>query len=79
MLKLKLFIVAAFVAFASSAFLFSNSKIEAQSNKISENRDEILQKVADYKIWKQVRKPEKKFEDAAKTDVFPIIDSAAMG
>ena len=71
MLKLKLFIVAAFVAFASCVFLFPNSKIEAQTSEKVQNRDEILQKVADYKDWKQVQKPENpkpELSDILKTD-----------
>ncbi len=89
MLKLKLFIVAAFVTFASCVFLFSSSKIEAQTSEKVQNRDEILQKVAFYKIWKQVQKPESKVDltklktnglDITKTtDVFDISNSAATG
>ena len=79
MLKLKLFAVAAFAMFALCAFLFSNSKIEAQTNEKSQTRDEILQKVADYKGWKQVQKPEKKVEDEAKPDALPIYDGAIAG
>ena len=79
MLKIKLLTIAALLAFAVCGFLLPSNKIEAQSKDKNENRDEILQTVAGYKTWKQVQKPEKKVEDAANTDVFPIIDSAAMG
>ena len=74
MLKIKLFAVTAFLAFASGAFLFSNSKIAAQSNENAKKHGEILEKVALYKIWKQVQKPEKKSENAV-----PILNSTAMG
>ena len=79
MLKLKLFAVAAFLAFASCVFLFSSNKSQAQSNKNIEKRDEILEKVADYKIWKQVQKPEKKSEDVLKTDALTISNSSVAG
>ena len=74
MLKLKLFAVAAFLAFASCVFLFSSNKSQAQSNENANNRDEMLEKVADYKIWKQVQKPEKKSDE-----VLTISDSAVSG
>ena len=77
--NLKFFVIAAFLAFAACAFLFSSGKIEAQSKENSKKRDEILEKVAAYKVWKQVQKPETKLEDAAKTDVISIADSTAMG
>ncbi len=57
-LKIKLFAVAAFLAFAACAFLFSNNKSQAQTSKEDKDRDEILQTVAGYKAWKQVLKPE---------------------
>ena len=79
MLKIKLFIVAMFLSFASCAFLLSNNKIEAQTSEKVQNRDEILEKVADYKGWKQIQKPEKKSEDAAKPDALPIYDGAIAG
>ncbi len=74
MLKLKLFAVAAFLAFAWCAFLFSGNNIAAQTNKNTEKRDEMLEKVADYKIWKQVQKPDKKSDE-----VLTISDSAVSG
>lgn len=74
MLKLKLFAVAAFLAFASCVFLFSSNKSQAQSNENANKRDEMLEKVADYKIWKQVQKPEKKSDE-----VLTISDSAVSG
>ncbi len=77
---LKLSVIAAFLAFASCAFLFSSNKSQAQTNKNTEKRDEMLEKVADYKIWKQVQKPEKKTDlVGVKTDAVPIFDSTAMG
>lgn len=81
MLKIKLFAVAAFLAFASLAFLFSSSKIEAQSSENKQQRDEILEKVALYKIWQQVQKTEQKSDLSGilKTDVLTIDNSAAMG
>jgi hypothetical protein len=79
MLKLKLFAVTAFAIFALCAFLFSSGKIEAQKSEKVQNRDEILQQVADYKVWKQVQKPEKKVEDVAKSDVLTVVNSTAMG
>ena len=72
--KIKLFAVAAFLAFAACAFLFSNDKSHAQSGKTDKNRDGILQKVAGYKGWKQVLKPEKKPDEPS-----IILNSTAMG
>ena len=74
MLKLKLFAVAAFLAFASCAFLFSSNKSQAQTNENANKRDEMLEKVAGYKIWKQVQKPEKKSDE-----VLTISNSAVSG
>jgi len=80
MLKIKLFVALAFLAFAACAFLFSNSKTQAQTSKNAKNRDEILEKVAGYKTWKQVVKPAKESNlDILKKDVFTISDSAVMG
>ncbi len=80
MLKLKLFAVAAFLAFASCAFLFPSNNSQAQSNENAKKRDEILEKVASYKIWKQVQKPEKTKElNIVKTDVLTISDSSLAG
>lgn len=80
MLKIKLFAVFAFLAFAAGAFLFSNTKTQAQSSENAKNRDEILEKVAGYKTWKQVVKPAKESNlDVLKKNVFTITDSAAMG
>ncbi len=72
MLKIKLFAAFAFLALASCAFLFSNNLTQAQSNK--EKRDKILEEVADYKVWKQVQKPEKKSDEPS-----IIFNSTAMG
>jgi hypothetical protein len=87
MLKIKLFAIAAFLAFAACAFLFSSGKIEAQSSRNTEKRDEILEKVAAYKVWKQVQKPEKKPELTEPTtgstgltiDVLSISQSSLAG
>jgi len=57
MLKIKLFAVAAFLAFAAAAFLFPNLRVEAQSSENAKKREEILEQVAGYKTWKQVQKP----------------------
>ena len=73
-LKIKLFAVAAFLAFAACAFLFSNNKSLAQSGKADKNRDDALQKVAGYKSWKQLQKPEKKPDEPS-----TILNSTAMG
>lgn len=74
MLKIKLFAVAAFIAFAACAFLFSNNRSQAQSGKNDKQRDEILQTVAAYKSWKQVIKPE---TEPDKPSI--ILNSTAMG
>ncbi|MEP6903769.1 MAG: hypothetical protein ABJA66_18745, partial [Actinomycetota bacterium] len=84
MLKLKLSAVAAFLAFASCVFLFPNNKIEAQTNENIKKRDEILEKVAFYKIWQQViKKEDKSFAGILKTsdklDVLTISDSSVAG
>ena len=79
MLKLKLLIIAAFAVFASSAFLFSSNYTQAQTKENAAKRDEILQKVAYYKTWQQVQKPEKKSEDVITPDVLTISDSAVGG
>jgi hypothetical protein len=74
MLKIKFFAVAAFLAVAACAFLFSNNRSQAQTGKTAQNRDAILQTIAGYKAWKQVVKPEKK---TAEPEI--IINSTAMG
>ena len=74
MLKIKLFAITAFLAFASAAFLFSGGKSQAQSSENAKKRDEILEKVASYKLWRQVQKPEKKADE-----VLTIDNSAAAG
>jgi hypothetical protein len=80
MLKFKLFAVAAFLAFVSCVFLFSSNKIAAQTSKVTNKRDEILEKVASYKIWKQVQKPEKKSDSVeVKPDVLTISESSLAG
>lgn len=73
-LKIKLFAVFAFLAFAAGAFLFSNNRSHAQSDKTDKNRDGILQTVAGYKAWKQVLKPEAEPDKPA-----VILNSTAMG
>lgn len=79
MLKTKLFAVAAFLAFALCAFLFPNNKIEAQSSEKTKKRNEILEKVGSYKLWKQVQKPDKRSEDGKITEVISISDSTMAG
>jgi hypothetical protein len=81
MLKIKLFAAFAFLVFASCAFLFSGGKSKAQSDENAQKRDEILGKIAAYKIWQQVHKPEKTsdFSSILKTDVLTIDNSAAAG
>jgi len=74
MLKIKLFAAAAFLAFVSGAFLLSSDDARAQSRKNSENRDAVLEKVAGYKQWQEVRKPEKKSDEPS-----IILNSTAMG
>ncbi len=72
---LKLSVTAAFLAFAGCAFLFSSGKSQAQqTGKTSERRDAVLEKVAGYKGWKQVQKPEKKADE-----VVTISDSSPAG
>jgi len=74
MLKIKLFAVFAFLAVAAGVFLFSNNKSQAQTGKRDAKRDAILEKVANYKIWKQIQKPEKE-----PGEVLTISDSSAAG
>ena len=74
MLKIKLFAAFAFFAFAACVFLFSNNASQAQTGKTGERRDEVLEKVAAYKVWKQVQKPENKSEE-----VVTISDSSPAG
>ena len=73
-LKIKFFVVFAFLAFAACAFLFSNNKSQAQTSKNDKDRDEILQKVANYKNWKELVKPEAEPEKPS-----IILNSTAMG
>ena len=73
-LKIKFFIVLTFLAFAACAFLFSNNQSQAQSGKTDKDRDEILQKVAGYKAWKELVKPEAEPEKPS-----IILNSTAMG
>ena len=74
MLKIKLFAVFAFLAVAAGIFLFSSGKSQAQTGKLDAKRDEVLEKVANYKIWKQVQKPEKE-----SGEVVTISDSSPAG
>ena len=73
-LKIKFFVVAAFLVFAACAFLFSNNKSQAQSSKTDKNREDILQKVAGYKSWKELVKP-----DAEPEKPSIILNSTGMG
>lgn len=81
MLKIKLFAAALFLAIVSCVFLCSNSETQAQSNKRDEKRDEILEKIAGYKGWKQVQKPLKESEPGILKSDEPtaIFNSTAMG
>lgn len=81
MLKIKLFAVFVILAFASCAFLFSNDKTQAQSGKRDEKRDQILEKIAGYKSWKQVQKPVENSDLSILKSNEPtyILDSTAMG
>ena len=81
MLKIKLLAVFAFLVVAACAFLFSNNKSQAQSGKMDARRDEVLEKVGDYKAWKQVQKPELKSADLllSTNDVLTISDSSLTG
>lgn len=75
---LKFFIVGAFLGFAACAFFFSgDGKIQAQSKEAARRKAEILEKVADYKAWKQVNKNGD--ETTMTTDVISVADSTAMG
>ena len=75
---LKLFVIAAVFTFAACALLFSNNKMQAQSGKSSEKRDEVLEKVANYKVWKQVQKPAPTTEKDS-TEPLTIANSSAGG
>lgn len=79
MLKIKIFAFAAFLAIASSVFLVSSNKTEAQVSENTKKSDELLEKVANYKNWKQVQKPEKKSENPVTTDVLSISNSSIAG
>lgn len=73
---LKFLIVGAFLAFAAGAFFVSGDyKIAAQSRAEAKKKVEILEKVADYKTWKQIVKPAP--EKTAET--FPVDNSAGYG
>ncbi|HEX8250424.1 MAG TPA: hypothetical protein VF599_19775 [Pyrinomonadaceae bacterium] len=74
---LKFFIVGAFLAFTACAFFISgNGKIEAQSRETARKKAEILEKVADYKAWKQVVKP---VGQQASPEVISVSDSSSYG
>lgn len=79
MLKIKLFSLFAFLTFAGSAFLFSSNGTRAQSSENVKKRDDVLEKVAGYKNWKQVQKPEKKSDVSVVSDVLSISDSTLAG
>lgn len=82
--KLKLFIVAVFAAFAAGIFFVSNTKTEARGDEseTAGKRVEIIEQVANYKTWSQVTKPPKKPEIGAGTIDFstiPIDNSTVSG
>lgn len=55
---LKFFTVGAFMAFAACAFFVSGgNKIGAENMEAARKKAGILEKVADYKTWKQIVKP----------------------
>ena len=76
---LKLFAGLAFLAFAGGAFLFPGDKTRAQSGKTDEQRGAILEKVASYKLWKRVQRPEPALTNLLGSDAVSIVDSTAMG
>ena len=73
--KLKLLIISVFLAFAAFTFFVPNDKIEAQTNENLKKKAKILKKVADYKTWNQVNKPDKKTD----SDILTIAESTAAG
>ncbi len=77
MLKIKLFAALAFMVSVACVFLFSDNKSRAQTGKTSERRDEVLERVAGYKGWKQVLKPEKPV-DGTEIVAQPVL-STTMG
>lgn len=72
---LKLFVVAFFATFAAGAFLFSSGHSQAQTGKSSEPRDEVLERVANYKNWKQVHKPEKTVDETSEKEAMPVFST----
>lgn len=73
---LKFFTVGAFLAFAACAFFVSGgNKIEAGSKEAARKKAEILEKVADYKTWKEIVKP----ASQATPKPFTIDESAGYG
>jgi len=73
---LKFFIVGAFLAFAACAFFISDSgRTGAKSNEAAKKKAGILEKVADYKTWKQINKTDKE----AKSEVIAVTDFSAYG
>lgn len=77
--NLKLFVTGLFLTLAAGAFLFSSGRSQAQTGKTDERRSEILERVANYKAWKQVQKPEKKPVDAAEKKPVEVFASTVGG
>ena len=74
---LKMFVVASFATSAAAFFLLSSAGSRAQTSESAKKHREALEKVADYKTWKQVLKPEKP-ADAAENKAQPVF-SASIG
>ncbi|MBS1793104.1 MAG: hypothetical protein JSS81_04580 [Acidobacteria bacterium] len=74
MLKFKLLAVALTVVLGGIGFLSTRDRTAAQTGETAVKRDELLNRIADYKNWRQVQKPEKKTDE-----VLTIIDSAPAG
>lgn len=76
MLKFKLIAVFVFATFAVGAFLTSGPRTLAGGDD-KKKADEVLAKVANYKSWNQVVKPEVKKD--APSDVLGFTNFAAGG
>ena len=79
MLKIKLFVVGAFLAVASSGIFLSSGKTSAQTSASETRRDEILERIGGYKNWKQVQKPPTPDNDVVGAEALRISDSSIAG
>ena len=77
MKNLKIFIIAFFAVFAVGGFLLTDKTSEAQEK--AQQREPILEAVADYKTWNQVNKPEKSLTEAVQIDTTQIDVSSVAG